>query len=179
MWKERKYSSGFGLLQAEPPQLQVTEAYYRMCASAAGEEGGQMGRPWAVGTVPSSRPGSASLLWGGMAGLGCPKVLSRNSDGQKTPAKLRGGEEGRSRGAERDLGRTVLKTLLLDMAGSFQRKPLGWLGCGQSSFLSPECRGQNPWKPVESARKEFDSNQISLIKKKEALGLNLRVLGIT
>lgn len=51
----------------------------------------------------------------------------------------------------------------LDVAGSFQRKPLGWLGCGHSSFLSPECRGQNPWKPVESARKEFDSNQISLI----------------
>ena len=41
MWKERKYSSGFGLLQAQPPQLQVTEAYYRMCASAAGEEEGR------------------------------------------------------------------------------------------------------------------------------------------
>ena len=110
MWKERKYSSGFGLLQAQPPQLQVTEAYYRMCASAAGEEEGRWAGPGLWAQCPlagQGRPASCGVRW-----LGRPKTLSRNSDGQKTPAEPRGGEEGRGRGAERDLGRTVLKTLL-------------------------------------------------------------------
>lgn len=72
------------------PQLQVTEAYYRTRASAAGERGGQADNPgvW-VQYPPHCREGSASpqlpaVKWD----ADCSEMLSQNTAGQKTPAEL-------------------------------------------------------------------------------------------
>lgn len=93
----------------EPPQLQVTEAYYRTRASAAGEEGGRADIPWAAGTVPTTARGQpAGIAPSGAGWAQCAEMFSQDSAGQKTRAKpgREGRKEGRTHSAEKDLGRS-------------------------------------------------------------------------
>lgn len=129
----------------EPPQLQVTEAYYRTCASAAGEEGGQADNLWAVGTVPTTARGQPAAISPSsrMAGL-LRNVLTEVHWADSSSQAGEGRKEGRNHSAEKDLGRLSWKchslssgvspgsvltvqqaALLLDMTGSFHGNPLG------------------------------------------------------
>lgn len=111
----------------EPPQLQVTEAYYRTRASAAGEEGGQADIPWAVGTVPTAARGQpAGISPSGARWPECSEMFSQNSTGQKTWAKQ--GREGRKESA--------LKSIWGDCLGNGTRSHLEF----QQAVRSPSSR---------------------------------------
>ncbi|CAM9823459.1 unnamed protein product [Rangifer tarandus platyrhynchus] len=74
-----------------------------------------------------------------------PSIPAPISSWEKKGRKLETERRNESKTMEGRRGRAAAgRCSPLDMAGSFQRKPLGWLGCGHSSFLSPEYRGQNP-----------------------------------